>query len=54
MPRLWGKDAKKDELIRNLPVIYRKLQMEYNISAGDFPDLHVMQHKLRVSDEQQT
>ncbi|XP_002736717.1 EH domain-containing protein 1-like [Saccoglossus kowalevskii] len=50
MPSMFGKDSKKKELIANLGEIYRKLQREHQISAGDFPPLHRMQDLLKEHD----
>lgn len=46
MPSMFGKEARKKELIKNLGNIYDKLQREHQISPGDFPDLKKMQEKL--------
>lgn len=43
MPRLFGRDAKKKELINNLPKTYEHLQWALKIAPGDFPDLKLMQ-----------
>lgn len=43
MPRLFGRDAKKKELIANLPKIYEQLQWSLKIAPGDFPDIKFMQ-----------
>lgn len=40
---MFGKDAKKKELIKNLGQIYDQIQREYQISPGDFPDIKKMQ-----------
>lgn len=46
MPNMFGKDNKQKDLIKNLEKIYLKIQREYNISPGDFPDLQKMQNHL--------
>lgn len=46
MPSVFGKDAKKKELIKNLGQIYEKLQREHQISQGDFPEIKKMQEVL--------
>uniref|UniRef100_A0A8C5MV93 EH domain containing 4 n=1 Tax=Leptobrachium leishanense TaxID=445787 RepID=A0A8C5MV93_9ANUR len=46
MPAMFGKEAKKKELINNLPDIFRQIQREHQISAGDFPDIKKMQVRL--------
>jgi hypothetical protein len=43
MPTLFGKDAKKIELISNLKQLYSQLERKYLISPGDFPELKRMQ-----------
>lgn len=43
MPSVFGKENKKRELIGRLPEIYIQLQREYQISAGDFPEVKAMQ-----------
>ncbi|XP_053330793.1 EH domain-containing protein 4 [Spea bombifrons] len=50
MPAVFGKEAKKKELINNLPEIYRQLQREHHISPGDFPDVKKMQQQLEMYD----
>lgn len=40
---MFGKENKKRELIFRLPEIYVQLQREYQISAGDFPEVKAMQ-----------
>lgn len=50
MPRLFGRDAKKKELINNLPKIYEHLQWSLKIAPGDFPDLKMMQDHLDLHD----
>lgn len=43
MPSVFGKENKKKQLILKLPVIFAKIQLEHNISPGDFPDCQKMQ-----------
>lgn len=43
MPSVFRKDNKKKSLIYQLPVIFSKIQLQHNISAGDFPDCAKMQ-----------
>ena len=43
MPSVFGKEAKKKELIANLKDTYLKIEKEYQISPGDFPKLEKMQ-----------
>lgn len=46
MPSVFGKEAKKKELIKNLDSLYAQIQREHQISPGDFPDLKKMQEGL--------
>jgi hypothetical protein len=46
MPLIFGKDAKKYELILNLDSIYSKLVNKYQLSPGDFPELKKMQASM--------
>ncbi|KAL6035828.1 hypothetical protein STEG23_005225, partial [Scotinomys teguina] len=50
MPNVFGKENKKRELIYRLPEIYVQLQREYQISAGDFPEVKAMQEQLENYD----
>ncbi|AWO98640.1 putative glioma tumor suppressor candidate region 1 protein isoform 2 [Scophthalmus maximus] len=50
MPSVFRKDYKKKNLIYQLPVIFSKIQLQHNISAGDFPDCAKMQEQLNVHD----
>uniref|UniRef100_A0A3B3STH7 EH domain containing 2 n=1 Tax=Paramormyrops kingsleyae TaxID=1676925 RepID=A0A3B3STH7_9TELE len=43
MPSVFRKDNKKKHLINQLPVIFSKIQLQHNISPGDFPDCTKMQ-----------
>ena len=43
---MFGKEAKKKELIKNLDALYAQLQREHKINAGDFPDLEKMKKDL--------
>jgi len=46
MPSVFGKEAKKKELIKNLDTLYAQIQREHQISPGDFPDIAAMKEKL--------
>lgn len=46
MPSVFRKDNKKKNLIYELPVIFSKIQLQHNISAGDFPECAKMQVSL--------
>ncbi|TNN01123.1 hypothetical protein fugu_010505 [Takifugu bimaculatus] len=50
MPSVFRKDNKKKSLIFQLPVIFSKIQLQHNISAGDFPNCAKMQEQLMVHD----
>ena len=46
MPAMFGKEAKKKELIKTLDALFGQLQREQKINAGDFPDLEKMKKDL--------
>ncbi|XP_007908867.1 EH domain-containing protein 4 [Callorhinchus milii] len=50
MPAVFGKEAKKKEMIKNLSEVYIALQREHNISVGDFPNVSKMQGALQTYD----
>ena len=50
MPSMFGKEAKKKELIKALPEIFTSLQREHQISPGDFPSIGRMQEVLEHQD----
>ena len=50
MPAVFGKDSKKEKLIKNLGNIFQTIQKEHQISAGDFPNLERMQEFLKDQD----
>ena len=50
MPAVFGKDKKKTELIKSLPDIFRRIQMQHEISPGDFPNIQRMQENLQYHD----
>ncbi|XP_064623632.1 EH domain-containing protein 3-like isoform X2 [Lineus longissimus] len=50
MPSVFGKDAKKKELLTNLDKIYKQIQREHNISPGDFPPIERMRDMLKDQD----
>ncbi|KQK81295.1 hypothetical protein AAES_82209 [Amazona aestiva] len=43
MPSVFGKEAKKKQLISQLPLLFARIQLEHHIPAGDFPDCARMQ-----------
>ncbi|XP_061222855.1 EH domain-containing protein 2-like, partial [Neopsephotus bourkii] len=50
MPSVFGKEAKKKQLISQLPLLFARIQLEQHIPAGDFPDCARMQELLLVHD----
>ncbi|KAG8560966.1 hypothetical protein GDO81_015200 [Engystomops pustulosus] len=50
MPAMFGKDAKKKELISRLPEIFLQIQREHQISPGDFPEVKKMQQATGMYD----
>lgn len=50
MPSMFGKEAKKHEIIKNLDGIYRKIQKTQDISPGDFPNIDKMRETLQLLD----
>ena len=50
MPSMFGKEAKKKELIKALPEIFTSLQREHQISPGDFPSISRMKEVLEHQD----
>jgi len=50
MPMLLGREQKRKELIENLDEVFRKIQKESNIPAGDFPDCQRMKKILENTD----
>ncbi|KAL7677799.1 hypothetical protein ACOME3_004033 [Neoechinorhynchus agilis] len=50
MPAVFGKEARKRDLIANLDKICEKLHHEHQISLGDFPDVERMREQLKRYD----
>ncbi|XP_060929219.1 EH domain-containing protein 2-like [Limanda limanda] len=50
MPTIFCKESKKHNLIYQLPVIFKKIQQQHRVPAGDFPDCTKMQEKLMGHD----
>ncbi|XP_059080975.1 EH domain-containing protein 3-like [Tigriopus californicus] len=46
MPRFFGKGRKKKELIRAMPIMFKRVQEEHMVSASDIPPVELMQEKL--------
>ncbi|XP_076271389.1 EH domain-containing protein 1-like isoform X1 [Rhynchophorus ferrugineus] len=47
---VFGKDAKKKDLVRNLDQVYERIRRDQQISGADFPDLERMKGLLEKSD----
>lgn len=50
MPNVFGKEAKKKELIKNLGQIYDQIEREQQIPDSDFPGMKKMQEALAHHD----
>ena len=50
MPTLFGKQAKKEQLIKELAIVFNTLHKRNNIPAGDFPSVKKMQSQLMEHD----
>merc|ERR1712093_141823 len=50
MPAVFGKDAKKQELITNLAEEFKKVMRLYRIPPGDFPEIERMKTHLQDYD----
>ena len=50
MPSLFGKDAKKEEIIANLGVVFKTVAQQYSLPPGDFPNLKKFREHLQLSD----
>ena len=46
MPSITGQAKKQDQLIHDLPAVFRSVMKQYNMPAGDFPDLEDFRKKL--------
>ena len=49
-PAVFGKDAKKKQLLANLDGIFEEIRKKHNIAARDFPDTEKMRRKLETLD----
>eukprot|EP00922_Rhytidocystis_sp_ex-Travisia-forbesii_P058214 GHVS01086091.1.p1 GENE.GHVS01086091.1~~GHVS01086091.1.p1 ORF type:complete len:589 (+),score=65.39 GHVS01086091.1:2377-4143(+) len=47
---MWGKEAKKKQLIQNLQGVYQVVSQEHGVPIGDFPPISLMQEKLTIFD----
>lgn len=50
MPTLFGKQSKKEQLIKELAIVFNTLHKRNNIPAGDFPSVKKMQSQLMEYD----
>ena len=50
MPAVFGKDKKKQDLIKGLGDVYKKIQTEHEISPGDFPNIARLKDNLQNQD----
>lgn len=50
MPRLYGHEAKKAELIESLPNIFEEVSRRRKVPLGDFPDVEATKAKLKTQD----
>jgi len=50
MPSMFGKEAKQQELIANLPAIYKKIQQKHNFHLSDFPPVDRYREWLKLVD----
>ena len=50
MPTLFGKQTKKEQLIKELAIVFNTLHKRNNIPAGDFPSVKKMQSQLMEHD----
>ena len=50
MPSMFGRDSKKEQLIKDLPYIFEEVRKQHNLVAGDFPDVTRMRESLSTFD----
>ena len=50
MPKMFGKNKRKKELIKNLPELLKRVQDEHLVSASDIPPVEGLQEKLKNCD----
>lgn len=48
MPSMFGKVAKQNQLIENMDREFLKVQKQYNLPVGDFPDLEKFKELIRI------
>lgn len=46
MPALMGREKKQKKLIADLPAVFRTILKQYNLAAGDFPEIQSFASKL--------
>ncbi|PFH38660.1 sarcalumenin/eps15 family protein [Besnoitia besnoiti] len=47
---MWGKEAKKKQLLNQLQQVYQQVSTDFAIPLGDFPPISLMQEKLAAFD----
>ena len=50
MPAVFGKDKKKEKLLEDLNVEFNKVHRQFQLPAGDFPELNSFRDRLRPYD----
>ena len=50
MPSMFGRESKKEQLIRDLPYVFDEVRKQNNLVAGDFPDVARMRDLLASFD----
>lgn len=50
LPYLWGLESTQKRLIDRLPEIFKSVQLDYNLSEGDFPNIEEFRATLRITD----
>lgn len=50
LPYLWGLERTQKRLIERLPEIFKSVQLDYNLSEGDFPNVEEFRATLRITD----
>ena len=50
MPSMFGRESKKEQLIRDLPYVFEEVRKQNNLVPGDFPDVSRMRDLLSSFD----
>lgn len=50
MPMLMGHSKKQQQLLEELPMVFRNVLKKYNLSVGDFPEINDFKSKLKEFD----